>query len=1340
MTRSLLRNAALTLLIFVGCIATNAQSNPTAHNLTSSNYTFTQWDNTNLAGTYPASMVFQAHAPSIDPDITLASAATADWDCAYNLASGSRVIGKGVGGVSFLNTSSSLCASKRLGSAVLALNTTARTTVTVAWTGATVVSSTRSYAIRLQYRVGTSAAWSDVLDPSNNPVEYVAGATGTNATFSTTLPAAAENQGVVQVRWIYYYISGAGGRPEMSVDEITVSSSSGIGTPTKFAITQIIPSSPSASSQFSVTVRAVDGSGNPQNVTAATSYVLSVATGTGTLSGNLTGTIAAGTSSVTVSGVRYNTAQSGVVLRATRTAGDNLAFGDSSPFTVGVGGTQFLIQKFENVGYTNTPFNTFNAIVLRSDGSTDVNYIDPITITKLSGPGNLVFTTSATPVNGNATFNNVSVDAPGTYVLQVSAPNIATYTLPAITVYPAPVLVTQIVPQFMSSRVSSSLAFSIPSYALVTFTNLQPGTTYRFNTGAATDQVLTSNGGGFNVHYDGPAHNYFYTASKSLTAASAYSVFSTQAGETSKSVWVNLVQTSNAAFNEGQVLYWRVALADNIGRFIKFYELSQTSTALRLGPEPLTTRATGIADVASQSTAKNVILLFDNTTGTGRPLSSAIVQNDGATVPGTESFYGALENSNGGWATVIPNVLPTGVRRIEERDGRTGALVYSVTSTDGIWNGVSTVNPAGGYLFPIYLQTPRITIQSPVLGDTLCAASLDTIRFIARGTQNVRIEFSSTGGVSWMTLADVPASSGEFIWNAPASEFNDRLRIRITGIERTDISATTGNFVVSAPLAIIQQPASANLCLGDNHAFIVLTEGTIRRVQWYKDDVAIVGATGSVFRLTNVQYPSSGVYYARVFGVGSCGDVRTEDASIRVARPTSISNLTLAVPTRIGDTATLVVEAEIPDEATSYQWYRGGVALVESQKFNGTRSSRLEIRGVEASDIGNDYRVVVVGVCGTATSRVVSVFSAGVFVEFTSTDIGVCAGATATIDANIYTNPGGSPYVIRWFFNGQQITDGAVYSGTGSNTLTIQNVTPAVAGTYTARASLVDDENEFGEGTATVTISSTPTISTQPADITVCTGQPFTLSVTASAQGPIMYQWLKGTTALPGETGPTFTIANAGEAREGTYSVRVTTACGSVVSTPANVTVDATTAITDQPPTSRTLNINGSTTLRVVATGTGTLQYQWFKDGAPLNGEVTPSFTIVSAGAADAGRYWVRVRSSCGDVNSDTTTITINTAVSVSEALLENGTVVSTLAPNPASSFASFVVTVSVPQHVSIRIVNASGVVVATLVDQSAAVGSIRADIDASTLPSGMYMIVTQVGNARHQQSLAVIK
>jgi hypothetical protein len=91
---------------------------------------------------------------------------------------------------------------------------------------------------------------------------------------------------------------------------------------------------PTAGIPFSVVVQAQDAAGNLTNVTANTSVTISRTTGTGTLGGTLTGTILAGTSSVTINGVTYTKAESGVTLTATRTSGDTLAAGNSAAFTV----------------------------------------------------------------------------------------------------------------------------------------------------------------------------------------------------------------------------------------------------------------------------------------------------------------------------------------------------------------------------------------------------------------------------------------------------------------------------------------------------------------------------------------------------------------------------------------------------------------------------------------------------------------------------------------------------------------------------------------------------------------------------------------------------------------------------------------------------------------------------------------------------------------------------------------------------------------------------------------------------------------------------------------------
>lgn len=79
---------------------------------------------------------------------------------------------------------------------------------------------------------------------------------------------------------------------------------------------------------FTVTVRSVDDTGTPAVVNHTTTIALSQVSGPGTLGGNLTGTIAAGTSTGTIVGAVYSLAANGVngvVLQVTATSGNSLA-------------------------------------------------------------------------------------------------------------------------------------------------------------------------------------------------------------------------------------------------------------------------------------------------------------------------------------------------------------------------------------------------------------------------------------------------------------------------------------------------------------------------------------------------------------------------------------------------------------------------------------------------------------------------------------------------------------------------------------------------------------------------------------------------------------------------------------------------------------------------------------------------------------------------------------------------------------------------------------------------------------------------------------------------------
>jgi endonuclease I len=115
------------------------------------------------------------------------------------------------------------------GQIAMAINTTGASTVTVAYKLVMTVSNARDFGIALQYRVGSSGAFTTV---SGSDKIYNASSTnGGDADgpsdfddYSYSLPAAAAGQPLVQLRWITWRPSGTGSSPAVGIDDIAVTS------------------------------------------------------------------------------------------------------------------------------------------------------------------------------------------------------------------------------------------------------------------------------------------------------------------------------------------------------------------------------------------------------------------------------------------------------------------------------------------------------------------------------------------------------------------------------------------------------------------------------------------------------------------------------------------------------------------------------------------------------------------------------------------------------------------------------------------------------------------------------------------------------------------------------------------------------------------------------------------------------------------------------------------------------------------------------------------------------------------------------------------------------------
>jgi len=199
---------------------------PQPHQLGLGAFQFNEWAATEPAGTYPAHMIFE-QVDSADPTLTVDM--DSSWILAYNIASRSRVNGLGTNGVAFINTGDKVAqpGSGFLGSAIAAVSTIGRSNVHVSFTSGTVTPNFRTQALRLQYRIGASGPFIDVLE-NGQPVEYVRNATAghTQSFGPVALPEAINNKPYVQLRWRYHYIDTgvSGARAQLRLDDIVITS------------------------------------------------------------------------------------------------------------------------------------------------------------------------------------------------------------------------------------------------------------------------------------------------------------------------------------------------------------------------------------------------------------------------------------------------------------------------------------------------------------------------------------------------------------------------------------------------------------------------------------------------------------------------------------------------------------------------------------------------------------------------------------------------------------------------------------------------------------------------------------------------------------------------------------------------------------------------------------------------------------------------------------------------------------------------------------------------------------------------------------------------------------
>lgn len=352
------------------------------------------------------------------------------------------------------------------------------------------------------------------------------------------------------------------------------------------------------------------------------------------------------------------------------------------------------------------------------------------------------------------------------------------------------------------------------------------------------------------------------------------------------------------------------------------------------------------------------------------------------------------------------------------------------------------------------------------------------------------------------------------------------------------------------PPAIIQHPQSTTITSGSSATLSVAASGSQPlTVQWFRGESGNTSTpvgNGASFNTGALTTETS--FWARVSN--SCGNADSNTATISVAPCDAPQIVTqpLSQTVTTGSRVTLTVNI-VGSQPLAFQWFEGESG--DTARPVSTNPSFL----TPTLTATKRYWVRVSNSCGSANSdtAVLTVAASCTPPAITAHPAGlsVANGGSATLSVTAT----GTSLAFQWF-RGESGNTSSPVSGATSATLN----TGPLAQTTTFWVRVTNSCGSANSNSATVTVAAACAISItrQPASVTVRPGTRMTLSVIASGEPNLTYQWFSGAagnTSTPISGATTASLKIGPITQTASFWVRVTAACGSVNSSTATITV-----------------------------------------------------------------------------------------------------------------------------------------------------------------------------------------
>ncbi|MGB5539518.1 MAG: DUF2341 domain-containing protein [Gammaproteobacteria bacterium] len=553
--------------------------------------------------------------------------------------------------------------------------------------------------------------------------------------------------------------------------------------------------------------------------------------------------------------------------------------------------------------------------------------------------------------------------------------------------------------------------------------------------------------------------------------------------------------------------------------------------------------------------------------------------------------------------TELPNQAPTGLPAI------TGTVEEDQVLTADT-SGISDPDGLGAFSYQWYRDGVLIagaTASTYTLGDADVGAQI-----------SVAVSYTDGRGSSEGPLVSAQTGSVANINDAPTGS------VTISGTPTED------------------QMLTASHTLADADGLGVIS------YQWYRDGVAIAGATGTTYTLGDADVGTTITVrasytdgYGQNESVSSAGVGPVANVNDAPTGSVTIDNTTPAEGDLLTASNTLA-DADGLSGPISYQWYRDGVAIggATGSTYTTVQADVGTVITVVASYTDDQGTAESVSSAGTAAvTNVNNAPTGSVTISGTPTEDQVLTASNTLADVD-----GMGPVSYQWY------RDGVAIGGATGTTYTLGDLD--VGATITVTTSYTDGQGT-NESVTSVGVGPIANVNDLPVGVPTITGtvqedQVLTADTSgisdADGLGAFAYQWLRDGVAIGGATGATYTLGDTdvgaqisvqvsytdGQGTsEGPLTSAQTAAVTNMNDTPVGVPTITGTVQEDQVLTADTSGISD-------ADGLGAFSYQWLRDGVAIGGATGNSYTL---GDADVGAQ-ISVQVSYTDLNGTSESVT----------------------------------------------------------------------------------------------------